>query len=279
MILIGERINAGFKEIKDAIINKDGDVIKQAARRQADAKANYIDVNLGTLSNKPEDLCWMIEMVQAEVDVPISIDNSKPAMIKEAIKVCKKPPLINSTTAEEARLNELLPIAVEYQASIIGLVMDEAGSPKTLEKRIENAGKIFIKASEYGLPPEHLFVDPIVMPIKYMQDQAKEILSAANQFQHFSDPPCHIIAGLSNVAAYGNRLLHGDGFTHFHCTGKRFPDFACCLADQNQVFDTFAHEGLQDCEVSCFIFPSRDKNNIARKCFERFGCGINICCF
>jgi 5-methyltetrahydrofolate corrinoid/iron sulfur protein methyltransferase len=200
MILIGERINAGFKEIKAAIINKDGDVIKQVARKQADAKATYIDVNLGTVSNKPEDLCWMIEMVQEEVDLPISIDNSKPAMIKEAIKVCKKPPLINSTTAEEKRLDELLPIAAEYQASIIGLVMDEAGSPKTVDKRVENAGKIFAKVLDYGLSPEQLFIDPIIMPLKYMQDQAKEILSAANQFQLLSDPPCHIVGGLSNIS-------------------------------------------------------------------------------
>ena len=60
MIFIGERINAGFKDIKNAIVNKDGDVIREWAKKQADANANYIDVNLGTASNKPEDLVWMI---------------------------------------------------------------------------------------------------------------------------------------------------------------------------------------------------------------------------
>ncbi|MBD3308457.1 methyltetrahydrofolate--corrinoid methyltransferase, partial [candidate division KSB3 bacterium] len=63
MIFIGERINAGFKEIKQAIADKNGDIIKATARKQADAGATYIDVNLGTASNKAEDLCWMIEMV------------------------------------------------------------------------------------------------------------------------------------------------------------------------------------------------------------------------
>ena len=73
MIFVGERINAGFKEIKNAIANKDGDVIKATARKQADPGATYIDVNLGTASNKPEDLCWMIEMVQEEVDLVRSV--------------------------------------------------------------------------------------------------------------------------------------------------------------------------------------------------------------
>lgn len=200
MILIGERINAGFKDINRAIVNKDGDVIKEWAKKQADAKADYIDVNLGTASNKPEDLCWMIEKVQEVVDTPISIDNNRPAMLKEAIPVCKKPPLVNSTTAAEEKMNALLPIVAEHKASIIGLAMDEEGSPKNADKRVENAGKIFAKIMEFGMEPEQLFLDPIVMPLKFMQEQAKEILKGASQFTLFSDPPCHIVCGLSNIS-------------------------------------------------------------------------------
>lgn len=200
MILIGERINTGFKDVKQAVINKDGDVIKEWARKQTDAKADYLDVNLGAVSNKPEDLCWMIEMVQEEVDTPISIDNNKPSMLKEAIPVCKKPPLVNSTTAVEDKMNELFPIIAEYNASVIGLAMDEAGSPKTADKRVENAGKVFAKLLEFDMSPEQLFLDPIVMPLKFMQDQAGAVLKAANQFTLFSDPPCHIVCGLSNIS-------------------------------------------------------------------------------
>jgi 5-methyltetrahydrofolate corrinoid/iron sulfur protein methyltransferase len=200
MIFIGERINAGFKDIKNAIVNKDGDVIKEWARKQADAQATYLDVNLGTASNKPEDLVWMIEQVQEEVDLPISIDNNKPSMIQEAISVCKKPPLINSSTAVEEKMEALLPIVAEHGASIIGLSMDETGSPKSADKRVEVAGTFFAKAMEYGISPEQLFLDPIVMPLKFMQEQAREILNAANQFTLFSDPPCHIVCGLSNIS-------------------------------------------------------------------------------
>jgi 5-methyltetrahydrofolate corrinoid/iron sulfur protein methyltransferase len=200
MILIGERVNAGFKDVKRAIIDRDGDVIKKWARRQADAGASYIDVNMGTASNKPEDFCWMIEMVQEEVDVPISIDNNRPALLREAIPICKKPPLVNSTTAIDEKLDELLPLVAEHGASIIGLVMDESGSPKSADKRVENAGKIFAKIMEYEMSPEQLFLDPIIMPLKYMQEQSKEILSAVSQFRLFSDPPCHIVGGLSNVS-------------------------------------------------------------------------------
>jgi len=201
MILIGERINAGFKDIKAAIINKDADVIKEWAVKQSTAKADYLDVAIGTASNKPEDLCWMIEAVQSVCDTPISIDINKPLLLKEAIKICKKPPLVNSTTAAEDKMNEILPIVAEYNASIIGLVMDEAGSPKTVDKRVENGGKLLAKAMDLGMTPDRLFLDPIIMPLKFMQDQPRIVMQSVAQFMLFSDPPCHIVCGLSNAAS------------------------------------------------------------------------------
>ena len=106
MIFIGERINTGFKDVKAAVENKDADVLKSWAVKQTKAGATYLDVNLGAVSSKPEDLCWMIEQVQAVSDLPLSIDTNKPSMLKEAVPMCKKPPLINST--RRARVDALL---------------------------------------------------------------------------------------------------------------------------------------------------------------------------
>jgi len=205
MIFIGERINTGFKEVKAAVLAHDASVIKEWAVKQTKAKATYLDVNLGAASAKVEDLCWMIEQVQSASDLPISIDTNKYPMLKEAVPLCKKPPLINSTPAIDSKMKEIFPLVAEYGCSIIGLVMDEAGSPKTTEKRVEIGGQILATAMEYGIPPDHVFLDPIVMPMKYMQDQAKIILAAASQFQLFSDPPPHVVCGLSNVS---NGAIH-----------------------------------------------------------------------
>ncbi|OHD70302.1 MAG: hypothetical protein A2V99_09665 [Spirochaetes bacterium RBG_16_67_19] len=205
MIFIGERINTGFKEVKAAVLAHDASVIKEWAVKQTKAKATYLDVNLGAASAKVEDLCWMIEQVQSASELPISIDTNKYPMLKEAVPLCKKPPLINSTPAIDSKMKEIFPLVAEYGCSIIGLVMDEAGSPKTTEKRVEIGGQILATAMEYGIPPDHVFLDPIVMPMKYMQDQAKIILAAASQFQLFSDPPPHVVCGLSNVS---NGAIH-----------------------------------------------------------------------
>ena len=68
MIFVGERINTGFKDIKQAVIDKDPKPLQEWAKKQTEAGADYLDVNLGAVSTKPEDMCWMIESVQAVVD-------------------------------------------------------------------------------------------------------------------------------------------------------------------------------------------------------------------
>ena len=200
MIFIGERINTGFKDIKQAVLDKDPGPLQAWAKKQSEAGATFLDVNLGAVSGDPAVMCWMIETVQQATETPICIDTNKPNILAEAIKVTRPGMLINSTTATDEKLDAMMPTAAEHGASIIGLVMDETGTPKNVDKRVENAVKILGKAMELGMEPDRVFLDPIVMPLKYTQEQAREILEAVRQFLLFSDPPPHIVCGLSNVS-------------------------------------------------------------------------------
>jgi len=210
MIFVGERVNTGFKDIRQAVNDKDPKPLQEWAKQQTEAGANYIDVNLGAVSTDPADMCWMVETVQGAVETPISLDTNKPAILAEAIKACNKPPLINSTTAAQEKMDQFFPIVVEHEASIIGLSMDESGSPKSADMRVEKAGMLLAGAMEAGIPPERVFLDPILMPLKFKQDQGADCLEAMRQFLMFSDPPPHIICGLSNVStgAIHKKLLN-----------------------------------------------------------------------
>jgi 5-methyltetrahydrofolate corrinoid/iron sulfur protein methyltransferase len=201
VIFIGERINTGFADIKQAVADKDPAPLQQWARKQAEAGADYLDVNLGAVSSDPADLCWMIETVQQAAETPISVDTNKPKILTEAIKVCRPGMLINSTTAAEDKLEAVMPIAAERNASVIGIVMDEKGTPKSVDQRMENAAKILAKAMELDISPDRVFLDPIVMPLKFMQEQAREIFEAQRQFLLLSDPRPHIVCGLSNISS------------------------------------------------------------------------------
>ncbi len=79
MLIIGEKINGTLKKTAAAIAGRDAGFIQDLACRQAEAGAHYLDVNAGTAAGRePEDLVWLIETVQAVVDLPLCLDSANP---------------------------------------------------------------------------------------------------------------------------------------------------------------------------------------------------------
>lgn len=201
MILIGERINGGYEDIAQAIREKDKGPVQEWAKRQTGAGADFLDINMGTVTKDPQDMVWLVETTQEVVDTNLSIDSSRSEVVKEALEICENEPMINSTTAEEEKLNSLVPLAVKYDANLIGVTSGEGGSPQDVEGRITKATTIFTACMEEGLDTQNLFLDPVVMPLKFMQEQAKNLLEAIKQLATLSDPPPHLSIGLSNLSS------------------------------------------------------------------------------
>ena len=202
MILIGERINAGFKDIANAIRTKDPTAVEKWAVAQAEAGATYLDVNIGAASRDPADMAWLVETVQKAVPTKISVDSTRIEAIEAGLDVIDgRGVLINSTTADPGKLEKLVPLAVKHNATLLGLAMDERGSPQNVERRVENGAMVFMAAMEAGLAPDQIVLDPILMPIKFMQEQVPYVLEAIEQYTHLSDPPPHISVGLSNIGS------------------------------------------------------------------------------
>ncbi len=185
MILIGERINTSFSEVENAFENKDPKVINEVARKQVDAGADYLDINLGAASKDPDDMVWLVEAVQEEVDAGLCIDAQKSEIVEPALKACKGDALINSTTAEEEKMEDLIPLAADYGASIIGVTSGEDGAPQDVAGRLQLASTIFNRADSAGLEPDDLFIDPVAMPLKFMQEQSSNLLEAISQLKTF----------------------------------------------------------------------------------------------
>ncbi len=202
MILIGERINAGFKDIANAIRTKNPTAVEKWAVAQAEAGASYLDVNIGAASRDPADMAWLVETVQEVVPTKISVDSTKIETIEAGLDAIDgRGVLINSTTADPGKLEKTVPLAVKYNAMLLGLAMDDRGSPQNVDRRVENGAMVFITAMEGGLDPDRIILDPILMPLKFMQEQAGFVLEAIEQYTHLSDPPPHISVGLSNIGS------------------------------------------------------------------------------
>lgn len=206
MIVIGELINGMYKDVAKAIANRETDVIQHLAEEQVKAGAAALDVNTGPFSKDPaKDMIWLVESIQKAVNIPLSLDSTKPEIIEEALKLTKSRAIINSTSADDDKMEKVFGLARKYKAQVIGLTMDRSGVPDTTEKRCELAAAIVAKAIDYGISAEDLYLDPILMPVNVAQPQAKEVIESIRQFRQLSNPAPQTVIGLSNVSQGGKK--------------------------------------------------------------------------
>ena len=166
-VVIGERINpSGRKKLAEALKIGDFDVIGREAIAQVEAGADILDVNVAApevdeIAVLPE----VVEKVMGCVDVPLCIDINNPGALKEALKVYRGKPIVNSVTGEENSLNEILPLVKEYGTAVIGLTIDEGGIPKESGRRVAIAHKIMERARSLGIPSEDVIIDCLALTL------------------------------------------------------------------------------------------------------------------
>ena len=201
MFIIGELINGMYKDIGKAIQTKDKSIIQKRALEQIKAGADALDVNCGPASKDPlNDIQWLINSIQEVTDRTISIDSSRPQVIESGLKAAKNKVIINSTTADQDKLDALIPLALKYNAKLIGLTISKKGIPQNKDQRLELAATIVGACQEKGFPIEDIYLDPIVMPVNVAQSQMKDILESIHDFKIISDPAPKTVVGLSNVS-------------------------------------------------------------------------------
>ncbi len=107
----------------------------------------------------------LVETTQEVTDLPLALDSTRYDAIEESLKLCKRPAMINSVPAEAAKMERVFTMAAEYNAEVIGLAMNEEGGiPKDAESRIALAMELVATADAYGISPDRLFIDPLVLP-------------------------------------------------------------------------------------------------------------------
>jgi 5-methyltetrahydrofolate--homocysteine methyltransferase len=165
--VIGERINpTGRKKFAEELRGGDMSTVTGDALAQVDAGADMLDVNAGIpLVDEPELLKAMLATVQQAVDAPICIDSSVIEALEAGLSVYEGRALVNSVTAEDDRLEEILPLVARHDAAVIGLANDETGIPTTPEERLKHARKIVSVAGDYGIAPEDVVIDPLAMTV------------------------------------------------------------------------------------------------------------------
>ncbi|MBL6971720.1 MAG: dihydropteroate synthase, partial [Desulfobacterales bacterium] len=137
MLIVGEIINTSRKRIAEAVEKQDAAFIGQVAKDQADAGADFIDVNAGTfVDRETEYLCWLVKTVQDAVDLPLCLDSPSPEALSEAVKHHRGEPMINSISLEEDRFQDLLPVITSQPCKVVALCMAQTSMPTTADERV-----------------------------------------------------------------------------------------------------------------------------------------------
>ena len=166
--LIGERINpTGRKIFQEQLRAGDLSAIERDVAAQVAGGATVLDINMGVpLTDEPELLKKAIKLVQSLTDLPICIDSSVVEAIEAGLSVYEGRPLVNSITAEDERMAEILPMVKHYGAAVIALPNDHDEIPMEADKRLVLTKKILDTAvDKYALALEDIVIDPLAMPI------------------------------------------------------------------------------------------------------------------
>lgn len=203
MYIIGENIHIISDKVKAALKERDAKFFQDLAVRQVEAGAQALDLNLGPRKKDGEEVFpWMVETVEAVVDVPLSFDSTNIMGIEAGLKkITKARPIINSTSAEEERLEQVPLVAKKYNTRLVALTMGKSGIPVASDERVNIAlEKLIPRAMEIDFPIEDLIIDPLVLTVSGCQEYCPELIEAVRTLQYAWDPPPPISVGLSNVS-------------------------------------------------------------------------------
>ena len=207
MLLIGESIHIISPKVKEALAGRDGAFFVQLARKQKEAGADALDLNIGPQKKAgPEVMAWLVDCVQEGVgDMTLSFDTTNLAAIEVGLKKVAHNghanAIINSTSAEEERLAAVPLVAAQYGAKLIALTMAKEGIPVSADARVAIAmEKLIPRAQEVGLPMENLLIDPLVLTVSGCQEFVPQCIEAVRMLKMVADPPPLVNVGLSNVS-------------------------------------------------------------------------------
>jgi 5-methyltetrahydrofolate--homocysteine methyltransferase len=170
-LIVGERINAqGSRKIKRFLLEDRYDDIVLVAREQVEGGAHLLDVCCALTERPDEDeqMRQLVRRLAQSIEAPLAIDSTEARVLEVALQNYAGRAIVNSVHLEagRAKMDAILPLALEHGAAIVALTIDEGGMAKTAARKREVARRIYeIAVGEHGLPPGALIFDALTFTL------------------------------------------------------------------------------------------------------------------
>ncbi len=202
MIIIGEKINGAIPSVKQAIAERNAELIKARAIAQTQAGAHFIDCAPSTAPELEYDaMVWLIQTIQEVTDVPLCIDSPNAKLLARILEEghVKNPGMVNSVNEEGDKCEIIFPLIAGTQWNVLGLTCDKQGIPAQVDKKLEIAKSIIEKADKYGVARDHLHIDPCVMALSTMPSSMKDFEECIIGIHEYA-PTVKVTGAISNIS-------------------------------------------------------------------------------
>lgn len=207
-LIIGERLNTqGSKKAKQLVMSDDFNGLIDLARIQVEDGAHCLDVCVAT-TERSDELDFMVKLVKRlslEIDAPLVIDSTDPAVVEAAVRQIPGRPMINSINLEGdgSRFHKLAPLMARYGLPAVALCIGPKGMAKTPQEKVETAELLYETGKKYGLREDQYLFDVLTFTLATgeaeFQDAGKNTLEGIKLVkQRF--PNAFTVLGLSNIS-------------------------------------------------------------------------------
>lgn len=231
-VLIGERINpAGKKKLAESLRAGNLRPVREEALAQVESGADVLDICVSTFGvDEVALLPRAVQAVMEVVEVPLCLDSTNPKALEAALKVYRGKPLLNSVTGEERSLAQVLPLAREYGAAVVGLVQDDEGIPRDSERRVKIAHRIVERAEAAGISRQDIIIDCLVSAVGAEAGAGSAVIEAIRRVK--AELGVNLTLGASNISfGLPDRPLLNGAFAAMALTAG----VNCLLADAARV--------------------------------------------
>jgi 5-methyltetrahydrofolate--homocysteine methyltransferase len=166
--IVGERINpTGRKLFQEQLRAGDLSRIETDVATQVAGGAMMLDVNMGApLADEAALMVSAVKLIQGLCDLPLCLDSSIVEVLEAGLTAYQGKALVNSVTAEDERMDAILPLVRRHGAAVIALPNDEEEIPEDPRRRLELVRKIVdVATGRHGIPIEDIVIDPLAMPV------------------------------------------------------------------------------------------------------------------
>ena len=211
VLVVGERTNAnGSKKFREAMLADDWDTCVAMAREAIKGGSHVLDVCVDyTGEDGVADMREVASRFATQATLPIMLDSTEPPVIEAGLQLIAGKPILNSVNLEDGdapgtRLDRFLSMAREYGAAVVCTCIDTDGQARTAEWKLRAARAIHdLAVDRYGLAPEDLLFDPLVLPISTgMEESRRDGIETIEGIRRIKAelPGVGTLVGLSNVS-------------------------------------------------------------------------------